>query len=90
VLNDEEQRRRYVLKSLLEAGGLSLPGYQSRFASMPLSDLPMLQELLAYGLARVENEVMTLTPSGLERSDTIGPWLYSLQARQLMEEYTLR
>ncbi len=90
VLNDEEQRRRYVLKSLLEAGGFSLPDYQHRFSSSIFTDLPMVKELLECGLALVENEVMTLTPTGLERSDTIGPWLYSLHASQLMEEYTLR
>jgi oxygen-independent coproporphyrinogen-3 oxidase len=90
VLNEEEQRRRYVLKSLLEAGGFSLRDYQRRFESTVLTDLPMLQELLECGLAVVENEVMTLTPMGLERSDTIGPWLYSLHAHQLMEEYTLQ
>lgn len=90
VLNAEEQRRRYVLKSLLEAGGLSLNAYQQRFASMVFVDLPALHELLEYELAVVENEVVTLTPAGLERSDTIGPWLYSTHVRQLMEEYTLR
>ncbi|GAC1367727.1 MAG: STM4012 family radical SAM protein [Ktedonobacteraceae bacterium] len=90
VLNEEEQRRRYVLKSLLEAGGLSLQDYLRRFASMVFNDLPVARELLDCGLAVVEDEVMTLTPMGLERSDTIGPWLYSSRARQLTEEYTLR
>src|SRR6266849_5490937 len=90
VLNGEEQHRRYVLKSLLEAGGLSLLAYQRRFGSMVLTDLPMLHELLDCGLATVADEVMTLTPAGLERSDTIGPWLYSLHVRQLMEEYTIQ
>ena len=90
VLNEEEQRRRYVLKSLLEAGGLSLDSYQHRFGSKVLTDLPMLHELLECGLATVEHEIITLTALGLEHSDTIGPWLYSPYARQLMEEYTLR
>lgn len=90
VLNDEEQRRRYTLKSLLEAGGLSLAAYQQRFGSIVLADLPMLYELLEFGLATVEDDVMTLTSTGLERSDTIGPWLYSLPVRQLMEEYSVR
>jgi oxygen-independent coproporphyrinogen III oxidase len=90
VLNGEEQRRRYVLKSLLEAGGLSLPSYQQRFDSSLLSDLPTLHELFEFGLAAIEDETMTMTPDGLERSDTIGPWLYSLSVQQLMEEYTLQ
>lgn len=90
ILNEEEQRRRYVLKSLLEAGGLELPAYQRRFASNVFSDLPLLHELLEYELATVEHGMMILTPGGLERSDMLGPWLYSLHTRQLMEEYTLR
>ena len=90
VLGGEEQRRRYVLKSLLEAEGLSLFAYQRRFGSLVFIDLPMLQELLDCGLAAVADEVMTLTKAGLERSDTIGPWLYSLHVRQLMEEYTVQ
>lgn len=90
LLNGEEQRRRYVLKSLLEAGGLSLSAYQRRFGTMALTDLPMLHELLDFGLAVVECESMTLTAAGLERSDTIGPWLYSLPVSQLMGEYALR
>ncbi len=90
VLNSEEQRRRYVLKSLLEAGGLSLLAYQRRFGSLALTDLSMLYELLDRGLATIAAEVMTLTKAGLERSDTIGPWLYSLHVRQLMEEYTIQ
>ncbi len=90
VLNDEEQRRRYVLKSLLEAGGLSLSAYQQRFSSQALADLPILHELLEFGLATIEEEMMLLTPAGLERSDTIGPWLYSLSVQQLMKEYALQ
>jgi oxygen-independent coproporphyrinogen-3 oxidase len=90
VLNEDEQRRRYVLKSLLEAGGLTLSAYEQRFGSTTLSDLPMLHELLEYGLASIDDEVMTLTPTGLERSDTIGPWLYSSQVQHLMEEYSIR
>jgi oxygen-independent coproporphyrinogen-3 oxidase len=88
VLDSEEQRRRYVLKSLLETGGLSLLAYQQRFDSSLLSDLPGLHDLFEFGLAAIENETMVLTPAGLERSDTIGPWLYSLSVQQLMEEYT--
>jgi oxygen-independent coproporphyrinogen III oxidase len=90
MLNDEEQRRRYVLKSLLEAGGLALPAYHRRFRSMPLTDLPMLHELLEFGLAAIENETMALTLTGLERSDTIGPWLYSSHVQQLIKEYSAR
>jgi len=90
MLNEDEQHRRYVLKSLLEAGGLPFSAYEQRFGSTALSDLPMLHELLEYELASIENGVMMLTPAGFERSDTIGPWLYSSQVQHLMEEYDVR
>ena len=90
TLNGDEQRRRYVLKSLLEAGGLRLPAYTRRFAGEPLSDLPELYELLKLKLATLEAETLTLTPSGIEYSDVIGPWLYSEPVRSLMEGYTLQ
>ena len=35
-------------------------------------------------------ERLQLTPEGLERSDAIGPWLYSAQVRALMDAYELR
>jgi oxygen-independent coproporphyrinogen-3 oxidase len=90
TLNGDEQRRRYVLKSLLEAGGLSLPAYRCRFKSDLLSDLPELSELLSFKLATLEAETLALTPAGIEASDVIGPWLYSEPVRALMEGYRLQ
>jgi hypothetical protein len=33
---------------------------------------------------------MWLTSEGIERSDAIGPWLYSPRVRRLMERYVPR
>ena len=90
TLNGDEQRRRYVLKSLLEAGGLYLPAYRRRFSGEPLTDLPDLRELLHLKLATLGTETLALTPAGIESSDVIGPWLYSELVRALMEGYTLQ
>ena len=89
-LNDEEHRRRYVIKSLLEADGLHLTAYQQRFGSDVFIDLPDLHELLSLDLAMIKDNKMVLTTVGIERSDTIGPWLYSANVRNLMEGYQLR
>lgn len=89
-LDDEEQRRRYVLKSLLEAGGLDLDHYRRRFDSDVLSDLPALRDLIGSGMAVIVENVMLLTAAGIERSDTIGPWFYSRQVKELMRGYQLR
>lgn len=89
-LSDEEQRRRYVIKSLLRAEGLSLSRYAGHFNSAVLDDFPELECLKAYGLAVLECDHMRLTSVGYERSDVIGPWLYSTKTRDLMEAYELR
>jgi oxygen-independent coproporphyrinogen-3 oxidase len=86
-LDAGEQRRRYVLQSLLQAEGLSLPAYRRRFGTDALDDLPQLAELEPRGLARAEGDRLALTDAGLERSDAIGPWLYSPAVRALMEAY---
>jgi oxygen-independent coproporphyrinogen-3 oxidase len=86
-LDADEQRRRYVLQSLLQAEGLSLSGYRRRFSTDALDDLPRLTELELRGLSRAEEGKLILTDAGLERSDAIGPWLYSPAVRALMEAY---
>jgi oxygen-independent coproporphyrinogen-3 oxidase len=89
-LDAEEQRRRYVIKSLLRAEGLDLAAYRAYFGSRALVDLPELAELALRGLAVRSPETLTLTEAGLERSDMIGPWLYSARMRQRMEGFELR
>ena len=55
-----------------------------------LADLPFLEELLATGAASSTGDVIRLTPFGVERSDTIGPWLYSSDVRAKMRTFALR
>jgi len=89
-LDPEEQRRRYAIKSLLRCEGLSLVAYRARFGSEAGEDLPELQELPEHGLARQESGCLCLTEAGLERSDTLGPWLYSEAVRRRSEAFELR
>ncbi len=89
-LDQDEQRRRYLLKSLLETGGLDLAAYQQRFGHDVFTDLPDLHELVSLELVEREDDLLLLTPSGLEYSDTIGPWLYSPCVRERMGGYVLR
>jgi len=86
-LTREEQQRRFVILSLLQATGLSRSDYRQRFASDPLDDLPELQTLPARGWATIDNAQVTLTPLGLAWSDAIGPWFYSPAVQQLTGEY---
>lgn len=88
-LDQDEQHRRYVALTLLNQSGLPLDEYQSRFGSDAFIDLPQLQELEPLGLAVQEGNRLRLTSSGLERSDSIGPWLYSERVSGLMESFVL-
>jgi oxygen-independent coproporphyrinogen-3 oxidase len=90
ALDEEEQRRRYVIKSLLRADGLSLAAYRAWFGTAALDDLPELVELAPRGLATHEDACLRLTDRGLELSDAIGPWLYSAAVRHQMEAFELR
>ncbi len=89
-LDTDEQRRRFVLLSLLQCDGLDLDAYRRRFGGDALSDLPALGDLETLGLAQHQGTRLRLTNAGLERSDAIGPWLYSDTVRTRMEEYVWR
>jgi len=86
-LDDEDQRRRYVIVSLLLCEGLSRLDYARRFGGDPLDDLPELTELERNGLTTFSTDQIRLNEAGIERSDTIGPWLYSAKVHRLMESY---
>jgi oxygen-independent coproporphyrinogen-3 oxidase len=89
-LDTDEQRRRYLLKSLLHAPGLSLAGYRAFFGTDALTDYPLLLEFAALGLADCTEEAMWLTKRGLEWSDALGPALYSAPVQARMNGFTLR
>lgn len=82
----DDQRRRFVIQSLLQAPGLSRSDFRTRFGGDVLGHLPCLEALAEHGLAMVDESCLRLTPAGLERSDAIGPWLYSDAVRALMRD----
>jgi oxygen-independent coproporphyrinogen-3 oxidase len=91
LLDPEDQLRRYLIQSLLQAEGISLEAYRARFNSSLYDDLPEVALLHEFGLAD-ESQAgrLQLSERGLERSDVIGPWLYSKKARERMERYEWR
>jgi oxygen-independent coproporphyrinogen-3 oxidase len=89
-LDGAEQRRRFIIQSLLQIDGLDLAAYRGRFGSEAVDDLPCLAELDPLGLAQVTPTTLALTDAGLEWSDVLGPWLYSARVRELMEAYECR
>jgi oxygen-independent coproporphyrinogen-3 oxidase len=89
-LDAEEQRRRFVIQSLLSHEGLDAAAYGRRFGASAWDDLPELAELEPLGLAARRDGRLCLTEEGVERSDTIGPWLYSAKVRDLMRDHVWR
>lgn len=89
-LDSEEQRRRQLITALFDTGGIDPAAYQQRFGSKILADFPAFQELLDLKLVAPNGSLLMLTEAGLERSDVIGPWLYSQRVQTLMEEYPLQ
>ena len=89
VLDADEQRRRWVILSLLSDEGLDLAAYRAKFGSSIDTHFPELAELAPHGLAEQRGDILFLTHAGLARADAIGPWLYSSEVRTRMAEYDL-
>jgi len=89
-LDGADQRRRFVIQSLLQVEGLDFAAYRARFGSEAMDDLPELARLEDRGLATRDDARLRLTEEGLEMSDVIGPAFYSARVRGLMKSYQLR
>ncbi|WP_245828186.1 STM4012 family radical SAM protein [Micromonospora avicenniae] len=87
-LDGAEQRRRWLLKSLLRAEGVDADAYRTRFGRPPTEDFPQLGGLVERGWATADG--LRLTPAGLARSDAIGPWLTSAEVHHAMTGYVPR
>ncbi|RKR87060.1 oxygen-independent coproporphyrinogen-3 oxidase [Micromonospora pisi] len=89
-LDQVEQRRRWLVKSLLRAEGFAPGTYHDRFGTAVADDFPQLDQLAQRGWLTIGTERLALTDTGLERADAIGPWLVSGPVRLAMAEYALR
>ncbi|MEV0459970.1 STM4012 family radical SAM protein [Catellatospora methionotrophica] len=90
ALDGGEQRLRWLVKSLLRAEGVDLPGYVARFGSTVDADFPHLAELADRGWAKDDGHRLALTDEGLAHGDAIGPWLVSGPVRAAMARAVLR
>lgn len=88
-LDDEEQKRRYIIQSLLQADGLNLSEYRERFTTDALNEFEELSAYCDRGWFDIDAQKMIITASGLELSDALGVSFYSQNVQQLMSEYQL-
>jgi len=87
VLDAGEQRRRYLLQSILNADGLDAARYAARFGTDPADDFADLRAFADLGLLEHEGGWWRPTAAGLGWSDAIGPWFFSERVRALMAGY---
>ena len=89
LLNQEEQKRRFVIKNLLHIHGIFPAEYREIFKTDLYSDFPVLREWVEQGYLQIQaaesSFQIKLTPLGLSLSDYIGPELISAEVRQRME-----
>jgi oxygen-independent coproporphyrinogen-3 oxidase len=89
-LSPDEQRRRYVIKTLLRREGLSLSGYRAWFGTDAEDDFHELGALASAGHLVRQGDRLVLSERGFELSDAIGPLLYSPPMRERMAAFELR
>ncbi|MEN7550536.1 STM4012 family radical SAM protein [Rapidithrix thailandica] len=88
-LTEEEQKRRYVIKSLCEGAGLYTENYRQFFGTDVMNDFPVLEELFELNLCEDTSEGIFLNLAGHELEDVIGPWLYSDAMVEKSEKFTV-
>jgi oxygen-independent coproporphyrinogen-3 oxidase len=87
VLSDEEQLRRYLILSLLQAEGVEQTELQTQFPSFDPTALPELQSLSERDWIHVGSERLQLTTTGLRNSDRVGPLLYSRRVLESLRKF---
>jgi oxygen-independent coproporphyrinogen-3 oxidase len=87
ALDRAEQKRRYLLQSILNVEGLDGSRYTTRFGTDSAEDFPDLHLFAELGLLAADGTRWAPTALGLERSDVLGPWFFSPRVRALMAEY---
>lgn len=87
VLSDEEQLRRYLILSLLQAQGVERAELQAQFPNFDPTALPELQLLRERGWIDWRSERLQLTAAGLRHSDRVGPLLYSRRVLDSLRKF---
>lgn len=90
ILDEEEMKRRYVIKNILFATGISFDEYLQLFNGELLLDFPEIGKWIEDGLAVSDENRIRLTEEGIIQSDNIGPILMSKKVVEKMGEKYVR
>ncbi len=87
ALDADEQRRRFVIQSLLY-DGLDLRDFRGQFGADAYSLFrPQWQALEEEGCVTVGEDAIRLTARGVRHADVVGQLFFSERVRQLTEAY---
>ncbi|TYQ17754.1 UNVERIFIED_CONTAM: oxygen-independent coproporphyrinogen-3 oxidase [Acetivibrio alkalicellulosi] len=87
VLNEDEMKRRFLIKNLLHCKGVDLVEYKNVFKRDLLVDFPMIDRFVDEGWVFRRDKKFILTSLGLSLSDFIGPMLISDDVAKKMEMF---
>ena len=86
-LNNDEMKRRFLIKNLLYYKGVALSEYKEHFGTCPYKDFSILNKFHLEKWIIESAGRIQLTPLGLSLSDYIGPMLISEEVKQKMERF---
>lgn len=89
-LTQEDQWRRYLIRSLLQSDGLDRTAFADQFGDDVRNLIPEVDQLVDNNCAKMTPNRLCLTEHGLAYSDVIGPWLYSNPVKSRMEQFELK
>lgn len=86
-LNEDEQKRRYIIKSVLKVTGLDIEDYMKRFSSSPLEEYKILNSLIENDFIINKDDFLYPTEKGLRYSDKIGPLFVSDEVQEKIKAF---
>ena len=85
-LDQEEQKRRFIIKSLIDGGSLDTNQYKRVFNT---DSIPYIDFLFEKDWLVETNNMLSLNLNGMEMEDLIGPMLFSEKTKKSMSEFVL-
>ena len=87
-LDEEEMKRRYVIKNLLNGQGIDLADYRGYFSDNIFESFPQILEFQKKNWLQVSEENIQMTALGFVWSDYMGPSFISDKVKRKMGDYS--
>lgn len=84
VLNEDELKRRFVIKNLLHCQGLFFEEYEGYFHTDLIADFPLVNQFMTNDYVEKHDQGIKLTALGLSLSDYLGPRFISAAVKAKM------